>query len=81
MHNKTLHMVAFILLVVGGLNWLLEVFGVGIGRFLPSSVATIVYVLVGLSAIYEILTHKSNCKMCSTGGGQAAAPGGTMTHG
>jgi len=42
-----------LLIIIGGLNWLLEVFGFGIGRFLPSALSTIVYVLVGLSAIHQ----------------------------
>jgi uncharacterized membrane protein YuzA (DUF378 family) len=42
-----------ILIIIGGLNWLLEVFGFGIGRFLPSAITTLVYVLVGLSALYQ----------------------------
>jgi len=59
-------MVTFLLLVVGGLNWLLEVFGFGIGRWLPSAVAQGIYVLVGLSAIYEIAIHKVNCRTCNS---------------
>lgn len=60
-------MVTFILLAVGGLNWLL------IGAFDLNLVTTIfgegsltkaVYILVGLSAIYEVLTHKKSCAMC-----------------
>ena len=72
-------MVSWILLVVGGINWLL----VGLGGFLggdwnlvgmifgSSMLASLVYVLVGLSAVYEIATHKKNCKDC--GGGAPAA--------
>lgn len=63
-----LHSIAFILLVIGGLNWLLFVFGWDVGRFLPEIVSQIIYVLVGLSAIYEAVTHKSNCKNCVAGG-------------
>ncbi len=70
---KSLHMVAFILLVVGGLNWLLVAFGynlvdslLGVG----STLSMIVYVLVGLSAIFEGVTHKSNCKQCNAGSAQ-----------
>jgi len=70
---KQLHMVTFILLAVGGLNWGLEVLGFGIGNYLPGSVANIVYVLVALSAIYEIATHKHNCRTCTSSGGQSAA--------
>lgn len=65
---KGLHTIAFILLVVGGLNWLLYVLGWEIGEnFLggsDSQLAQIVYVLVGLSALYEVFTHKKNCKQC-----------------
>jgi hypothetical protein len=68
-----LHKVAFVLLVVGGLNWLLfGLFGWELGAKLlggnDTTLSMIVYVLVGLSAIYEIATHKSNCRGCSAGG-------------
>ncbi len=68
---KSLHTISFILLVIGGLNWLL------VGLFNWNLVVAllgnwpmlvqIVYVLVGLSAIVEIVGHKSNCKCCTTG--------------
>lgn len=74
---KNLHMVAWILVMVGGLNWLL----VGLGGFVGGNwnvvnlilgswpqVEWLVYILVGLSAVYEIATHKGNCKQCSGGG-------------
>ncbi len=61
---KGLHMVTWILLIVGGLNWGLEVFGWGIGGFLPEGVLKIVYILVGLSALVELFAHKGNCKSC-----------------
>lgn len=60
-------MATWILLVVGGLNWLLEAFNYGLGGWgLPSGVVTLIYVLVGLSALYELFTHKKNCKMCGS---------------
>lgn len=69
---KSVHMVAFILLAVGGINWLLYALtGWEIGSLvggMSSPIAKIIYILVGLSAIYEIVTHKSSCKMCSAGG-------------
>lgn len=69
--NKTVHMVTFILLIVGGLNWLLyAVAGWEVGALLggmDSILAKAIYVLVGLSAIYEIATHKWWCKECTTG--------------
>jgi len=66
-----LHTVAFILLVVGGLNWGLELFGVGLDRWVGGIagglITQIVYALVALSAIYEIIAHKKICKECGSG--------------
>ncbi|MRH44359.1 DUF378 domain-containing protein [Aquibacillus halophilus] len=56
---KSLNLVAFILLIVGGLNWLLvglfewDLVG-GIFGGMDSIIAKIVYILVGLAAIYGI---------------------------
>ncbi len=71
---KTLHMIAFILLVVGGLQWGL----IGIGGFINTnldvlnmllgswpSVLWIVYVLVGISALWLLVTHRKECRTCS----------------
>ena len=63
-----MHKVTFTLIVVGGLNWLLTAFGWGIGQYLPATVAMVVYVLIGLSAIYELAMHKKMCRMCNPGG-------------
>lgn len=69
-------MAAFILLVVGGLNWLLVgVISWDIGALfggMDSMVSRAIYVLVGLAAIYELATHKSGCKSC--GAQQSAQP-------
>ncbi|MFH0712690.1 MAG: DUF378 domain-containing protein [Candidatus Jorgensenbacteria bacterium] len=65
---KVLHKIAFVLLVIGGLNWLLTAFGWNVVAYLGDTVATVVYVLVGLSALYEIFTHSGNCKCCTKGG-------------
>ena len=71
---KATHMVSFILVAIGGLNWGL----VGLGGFTGSDwnvvhfilgawpmVEWAVYVLVGLSALLLLFTHKKDCKMCS----------------
>lgn len=61
-------MVTFILLVVGGLNWGLTAFGYNVVDMVlgaGSTLAMIVYVLVGLSALFEAVTHKQNCKHCA----------------
>lgn len=73
---KSLHMVAFLLMVVGALNWGL----VGLGGFFGGNwnlvnmllgswpmVEWLVYVLVGVSAVYELVSHKGMCKMCMGG--------------
>lgn len=72
---KILHYVAFVLTVVGALNWGL----VGLGWILGAGadwnlvhmlvgssmeLEGIVYVLVGLAAIWLVLGHKKECKMC-----------------
>lgn len=67
-----LHMVAFILLVVGGLNWLaVGVLNMDLVMWLlgDSMLSRAVYVLVGVAAIVEVATHKSNCRMCNSGSG------------
>jgi len=67
---KSLHTVAFILLIIGGLNWLLVAFGYNLVYTVFGSmpkVEMLIYVLVGLSAIYEVATHKSRCKHCMEG--------------
>lgn len=67
-------MIAFILLIIGGLQW--GLIGIGgfvgsnwdiLGRLLGSwpSVLWIVYILVGLSAVWLAFTHKGDCKTCS----------------
>ena len=74
---KGLHMVAWVLVIIGALNWGLEAFGWGVGQWLGSSISMLVYVLIGLAGLYELFTHKSNCKMCGGDKGMAK-PMGTM---
>lgn len=67
---KSLHKVTYTLVIIGGLNWLLTAFNFNLVEKLLGtwpSVVMIVYVLVGLSAIYEVATHKKNCKDCDSG--------------
>ena len=75
---KGLHTVSWILLVVGGLNWLLIGFGGetwNVVAKLGDTVATIVYVVVGLAALVEIFTHKKNCSCCSSSGSTTPTQG------
>jgi len=68
---KWLHMIAFILLFVGGLNWgLVGLFNFNLVMVLLGTgmLAKVVYILVGLSAVYVIATHKTDCKVCGMKG-------------
>jgi len=68
MHNKLVHLVAFGLLVVGGLNWLLVgAFDLNLVTMLlgEGTAANVVYILVGLAAVLEMFTHKGRCKDCN----------------
>ena len=69
-------MIAFILLAIGGINWGL----IGLGALAGAdwnvvkmilgsvpAVESVVYVLVGASAVWLLVTHKKDCKMCSSG--------------
>jgi uncharacterized membrane protein YuzA (DUF378 family) len=60
-----LHKIAFILLVIGGLNWGLSIFGWDLANWgIPASVLMVVYALVGIAALIEIFGHKKLCKEC-----------------
>ncbi len=75
MHNKHAHMIAFILVIIGGLNWGFEALGFNLVSALVGAwptVEMIVYLLVGLSAIYLLVTHKGTCAMCRGGGSQSS---------
>lgn len=71
---KILHIVAFLLTIVGALNWGL----VGIGMLMNAdynlvhllvgswpTLEAVVYVLVGLSGVALLATHRSDCKTCN----------------
>ena len=65
---KLLHQVSYVFLWVGGINWgLVGLFKYNLVESLLGSVAgaaTLVYVLVGLAAVYTLVTHKNYCKIC-----------------
>jgi uncharacterized membrane protein YuzA (DUF378 family) len=73
MDKKTLHMIAFVLVAVGGINWGL----IGLGNLMAADwnvvhmilgssamLETVVYVLVGLATAYIVFNHKQDCKWC-----------------
>lgn len=62
-------MVTFLLAMVGAINWgLVGLFNLNVVNLVLGSVPlleTLVYVLVGLSAVYVLMTHMKDCKICS----------------
>ena len=65
---KALHMTSYVLLWVGGLNWgMVGLFNYNLVEALLGSIAgavQVVYILVGLAALYTLFTHKNYCKVC-----------------
>jgi uncharacterized membrane protein YuzA (DUF378 family) len=78
---KALHIIAFILIVVGGLNWgLVGAFHFNLVHAILGSMMwleNLVYILVGLSAILEAVSHKKNCRTCGMSSAPSA-PSGQM---
>ena len=71
---KALHTVAFILVIIGGLNWLLVgAFNLDVVMYLGVTLSKIVYILVGLSALYLIFTHKKTCSTCVSSSSSSSA--------
>ena len=74
---KLAHIAAFLLVVIGAVNWGL----VGLGSLVGGAdwnvvhmllgswmqVEALVYVLVGLSGLYLAVTHSKDCRACSAG--------------
>ncbi len=70
-----MHKVTFILLVIGGLNWL--VFGLSgwdIGQLfggMDQVVSKGIYVIVGIATLYEIACHRKLCRNCTAPAAEA----------
>lgn len=86
MQKKGLHIAAFTLVIIGGLNWgLVGLFGgFNLVKAILGSIPileNIIYILVGLSAIYLLATHKKDCRVCAPAAPHVAAttpPRGNM---
>jgi uncharacterized membrane protein YuzA (DUF378 family) len=66
---KIVHAIAFILVIVGAINWGLSALGWNVVDMLlgaGSTLSKIVYVLVGLSGILLVVTHRNDCKHCES---------------
>ena len=82
---KGLHVIAFILLIIGGLNWLLVGLlnwdvGVLFGG-MEAVVSRIIYILVGLAALLELFSHKKCCGACGVKGMKKEMPMGNQPGG
>ena len=66
---KGLHKLTWILVIIGGLNWLLVgLLNWDVGHLfggMDAGISRLIYVLVGLSALVELFSHKKNCKACA----------------
>jgi hypothetical protein len=69
MNNKSLHVIAYSLVIVGALNWgLMGLFQFNLVSTLFGSFPMLekyIYIFIGLSALYEVATHQQNCKVCA----------------
>ena len=66
---KVTHCIAFALVVIGSINWLLVAFNFNLVDAIfgqGSVMAKIVYILVGIAALLLVVTHKKHCKRCET---------------
>lgn len=65
---KSLHMVAFVLVVAGAVNWgLVGLMGYNLVDALVGGfgLTNVVYDLVGVSGVYLAATHMGDCKVCA----------------
>lgn len=66
--------ISLILLIIGGLNWLLVgLFNWDVGQIfggMDAVISKIIYILVGLAALYALVSYK---KLAGGGGGHAAS--------
>lgn len=71
MKRKEMHMVTFILVIVGAVNWgLVGLLGINLVSMLFSSIPmleNLVYIAVGVAGVYEFVIHKEACKLCGEG--------------
>jgi uncharacterized membrane protein YuzA (DUF378 family) len=67
-NQKLLHIVTMSLVIVGALNWgLIGLLDMNVVHSAFGAVPMVeqwVYVLVGVSALYVLLTHAQDCKVC-----------------
>lgn len=69
--NKSLHIAAFTLMAIGGINWgLVGLLNLNLINLIFSGAAIIerlIYILVGVASVYIFATHKRDCRICGAG--------------
>jgi uncharacterized membrane protein YuzA (DUF378 family) len=69
-NQKILHIIAFSLVAVGGINWgLFGLFGIDLVEVIFGTIpvlADFIYTLVGVATVYLIVVHIKECKVCAT---------------
>lgn len=72
-----LHTIAFVLVIIGALNWGLVALGYWVNNNLNivnlllgtmPTIENLVYLLVGISAIVLLVGHKKSCRECNPSG-------------
>lgn len=68
MDKAMVHIVTFSLAMIGAINWgLVGLFGFNLVEMLLGAwpaLAKLVYIAVGVSAVYVFATHQQDCKIC-----------------
>lgn len=68
MDKAMVHIVTFSLAMIGAINWgLVGLFGFNLVEMLLGSwpaLVKLVYIAVGVSAVYVFTTHQQDCKIC-----------------
>ena len=68
MDKAIVHIVAFSLAMIGAINWgLVGLFGFNLVELLLGAwpaLVKLVYIAVGVSAVYVFATHQQDCKIC-----------------
>ncbi len=64
-----LHMLAFLLVAIGAINLGLTALGWNVVEMIlgVGMITKVIYLAVGVSGVYLLLTHKGDCKICSGG--------------
>ena len=68
MDKTMVHIVTFSLAMIGAINWgLVGLFGFNLVELLLGAwpaLVKLVYIAVGVSAVYVFATHQQDCKIC-----------------